>query len=75
MLSVRGSDSAGPEVPLTRPICCAPSDDFGDMVDADLAAGDSLGALIARFLAKPGVSYLHAHFAKRGCYAARIDRG
>jgi hypothetical protein len=25
-------------------------------------------------LADPHVAYLHAHYAKPGCYAARIDR-
>lgn len=33
-----------------------------------------LKPLIFSFLAKPGVAYLHAHYAKRGCYAARIVR-
>jgi len=27
-----------------------------------------------RPLSGPGVAYLHAHYAKRGCFAARIDR-
>jgi len=35
---------------------------------------DGLEPLIARFLALPEVDYLHAHFARRGCFAARIDR-
>jgi hypothetical protein len=44
------------------------------MVDADLAAGAVLAPVIERFLANPAVEYLHAHYAKRGCYAARIER-
>jgi hypothetical protein len=44
------------------------------MVDADLVEGADLPALIARFFADPAVAYLHAHYARRGCYAARIDR-
>ncbi|MBI2511426.1 MAG: DUF1203 domain-containing protein [Opitutae bacterium] len=28
----------------------------------------------AAMLARPGVAYLHAHFAGHGCFAARIDR-
>jgi hypothetical protein len=50
---------------------------FGEdhrMVDADVIEGGALEALIERFLARPDVAYLHAHFAKRGCYAARIER-
>lgn len=44
------------------------------MVDADLAVGPDLERLIERFLSDPKVDYLQAHYAKRGCYAARIER-
>ena len=30
--------------------------------------------LIERYLARGDVSYLHLHFARRGCYACRVDR-
>ncbi len=46
----------------------------GDMVDADLLDGEELESLIRRFFDNPEVDYLHAHYAKRGCYAARVDR-
>lgn len=46
----------------------------GIMLDADVADGAALEGLVARLLARPGVEYLHAHFARRGCFAARIDR-
>jgi hypothetical protein len=46
----------------------------GDMADAALVPGDELAPTIARLLADPAVAYLHAHFATRGCFAARIDR-
>jgi len=46
----------------------------GMMTDADLVEGRALVALIDRFFADPSVAYLHAHNAKRGCFAARIDR-
>jgi hypothetical protein len=46
----------------------------GEMLDADLAADGEIEPLILRLLAKPEVAYLHAHYAKRGCYAARVDR-
>ena len=49
-------------------------DAAGTMLDADLAEGSNLEAIIARFLGLPQVEYLHAHFARRGCYAARIER-
>ncbi|MBB5192123.1 hypothetical protein HNQ50_002860 [Silvimonas terrae] len=41
---------------------------------ADIASGHDLTVLIQRYLAMPNVRYLHAHFAKYGCFAARIDR-
>ena len=44
------------------------------MVDADLAEGREVEAAIRRLLGNPAASYIHAHYAKRGCYAARIDR-
>ncbi len=49
-------------------------DTGGTMLDADVAQGVKLEPLIERFLADPSVAYLHVHNAKRGCYAARIDR-
>ncbi|MFT3807670.1 DUF1203 domain-containing protein [Arenimonas sp.] len=44
------------------------------MVDADLVEGRDLGERIEGFFANPEVSYLQAHYAKRGCYAARVER-
>ena len=44
------------------------------MVDADIVEGSTVEGLIERLLTNPEVAYVQAHFAKRGCYAARIDR-
>lgn len=44
------------------------------LVTADLAEGVSLESAIDRFFADSNVAYIHAHYAKPGCYAARIDR-
>ena len=44
------------------------------MVDADLVDGREMESVIERFFANPHVAYIQAHYAKRGCYAARIDR-
>ena len=46
----------------------------GMMVDADLVDGQQIEALIERLLAQPEIDYVHAHFARRGCYAALIRR-
>ena len=49
-------------------------DSRGMMVDADIVEGAKAEAMIERLLASARVDYLHAHFARRGCFAARIDR-
>jgi len=64
-----------PEVIRMRPISLRAFNEGGEMVDADLVDGAEIEPLIERFFANPDISYLHAHYAKRGCYAARIERG
>jgi hypothetical protein len=49
-------------------------DAAGMLLDADLVEGSTLEGVAERLLALPGAAYLHAHFAKPGCYAARIER-
>lgn len=44
------------------------------MIDADVVEGADLPAVIERLFADPRAAYLHAHYARRGCFAARIDR-
>ena len=44
------------------------------MVEADLTEGRDAAALIEQFFANPAVVYIHAHYARRGCYAALIER-
>ena len=44
------------------------------MVDAALVDGREADAAIARLFGDPAIDYLHAHYATRGCYAARVDR-
>ena len=63
-----------PEALRLRPISLRAFDGQGDMVDADLVDGRELEGVIERLLDNPKVRYLQAHYAKRGCYAARIER-
>jgi hypothetical protein len=49
-------------------------DKYDLIVDADLVDGGNVESVIQRFFADPRVAYIHAHYAKYGCYAARIDR-
>jgi hypothetical protein len=46
----------------------------GMMIDADVTPGEALEALLARFFADPTIAYAHVHYARRGCYAARVER-
>ncbi len=46
----------------------------GMMIDAEVLEGRDLVPQIERFFANPAAAYLHAHYARRGCFAARIDR-
>jgi hypothetical protein len=63
-----------PEVLWMRPISLRAFAASGDMIDADLTAGGDLKPAIERLFANSDAAYIHAHYAKRGCYAARIDR-
>jgi len=44
------------------------------LADADVADGTDLEALIERQFGHAQTQYLHIHFARPGCYAARVDR-
>jgi len=63
-----------PDSIRTRLISLRAFDASGMMTDADVVEGAFLEPLNDKFLADPAVSYLHAHYARRGCYAARIER-
>ncbi|MGE5501682.1 MAG: DUF1203 domain-containing protein [Ignavibacteriales bacterium] len=63
-----------PQPLRTRPISLRAFDAAGEMLDADLVDGAVLEPAIERMLADGRVAYLQAHYAKRGCYAARIER-
>jgi hypothetical protein len=63
-----------PALMKTRLLSIRAFDANGMMVDADVVDGLAAESLIGRLLARSDAAYLHAHFAKRGCYAARIER-
>jgi hypothetical protein len=49
-------------------------DASGMMIDADLCEGKDAADLIARLFAHADAVCVHAHYARRGCFAARIER-
>ncbi len=63
-----------PAVMRARLLSLRAFDARGMMLDADVVEGAAVEPLIARLLANADVSYIHAHYAKRGCYSGRIDR-
>lgn len=44
------------------------------MVDADVVEGAALGGMLTPMLARDDVAYVHLHYARRGCFAARAER-
>ena len=46
----------------------------GMMVDADVVEGPVMEALLERLLANEQVRFVQAHHARRGCFAATIER-
>ena len=64
-----------PECLATRLLSVRAFDSAGMMVDADVVEGADLEPLIGRMLGAEIVAYLHVHNARRGCFAARVERG
>jgi len=58
----------------TRLLSLRAFDVSGNIVEADVLPGTALASRAEALLRSETVSYLHVHFAKPGCYAARIDR-
>jgi hypothetical protein len=46
----------------------------GMLVEADVVEGRQADALIVRMLGDARIDALHVHFARPGCFAARIER-
>jgi hypothetical protein len=49
-------------------------DAAGMMTGCDVVEGSDAERVIADLFADPQAAYLHVHFARPGCYAARVDR-
>jgi hypothetical protein len=44
------------------------------LIDAEVTPGTEAAAEVERMLANAKVAYIHAHYARPGCYAALIER-
>jgi hypothetical protein len=63
-----------PAVLRRRTLSLRAFDEAGMIVGAELVEGTSVEAAIEQLLCVPEAKYLHAHYARYGCYAARIER-
>lgn len=63
-----------PPALASRTLSVRAFDAAGMMVDADIVEGAALESLIDRLFADEHTAYLHVHNAKRGCFAARVER-
>jgi hypothetical protein len=63
-----------PEVLAKRLLSVRAFDSHHMMINADVCDGVNAAELFERLLADPQTSYLHVHNARRGCYAARVER-
>jgi hypothetical protein len=67
-------ENAVPDVLRTRLLSIRAFDSQDMMTDADVVPGAAAEATIVRLFADPRVARLHVHNAKRGCYAASVER-
>jgi hypothetical protein len=63
-----------PQVIRSRLISIRLFDSNHMMVDAEVAQGDAVAALIATAFDNPAIAYIHRHNAKPGCFAASVHR-
>lgn len=63
-----------PEALRVRTLSLRAFDKNDMIVDADLVDGRQVEGLIERFFNNSNVAYIHAHYARYGCYGGRIDR-
>jgi hypothetical protein len=49
-------------------------DEDAMLIGAEIVDGGALEGAVERLFADARAAYLHLHFAKPGCYAARVDR-
>jgi Protein of unknown function (DUF1203) len=63
-----------PDVLASRLLAIRAFDAQHMMIDAEVCDGSQAADMFERFLANPQTSYLQVHNAKRGCYAARVER-
>ena len=67
----------GSQVPpalRTRQLSLRAYDRGGNIVDAEVVDGSAIEPALERLFARDDTDYVHVHNAKRGCFAARVER-
>jgi hypothetical protein len=67
-------DEPPPALRAGRLLSARAYDANGMMVDADISSSEDIQTLLARLFAQHDTDYVHVHYAKRGCFAVRVDR-
>ena len=65
---------AVPPVLRSRLLSLRAYDAAGMIVEADVVEGTAVEILLDRLFARPDTAYVHIHYAKRGCFAALVER-
>lgn len=63
-----------PDLLARRLVSVRAYDDGGLLVHADVLDGRELAAALDKTLGQRATAYVHVHYAKPGCYAARVTR-
>jgi hypothetical protein len=74
--SIRAYDAIGriPEALRVRPLSLRAFDAGHMLRDALLAEGPAVEAALGQLLADERTAYVQVHYARAGCYAARVER-
>jgi hypothetical protein len=68
------SDSIPPVFLTARLLSARAYDAEGMMTAADVTSSDELEVSLEKLFAQGATDYVHVHYAKRGCFAARVER-
>jgi hypothetical protein len=77
-VSKHGVRFDGGDVPpalRTRLLSLRAYDKDGMIVEADAIDGNEVEPVLERLFARDDTAYVHVHYAKRGCFAALVERG
>jgi hypothetical protein len=75
--SVTGTYDRVNEIPPVLPVRMLSLRGYDEndlMVEAEVVDGKDLVSEMTKFFGNEQVSYVHIHYARRGCFACRVDR-